>query len=74
MALLVSMVVSLTVIPVLAARFLAQPAPCPSTGPIYRLLAGGYEGLLRRAAVRRGWSILRGAPGGRARLVALSTT
>ena len=42
MALLVSMVVSLTVIPVLAARFLARRR-MPTTGPIYRRLAGGYE-------------------------------
>ncbi len=46
-ALLVSMVISLTVIPVLAARFLAHRR-MPATGPIYRVLANGYEGLLRR--------------------------
>jgi CzcA family heavy metal efflux pump len=45
-ALLVSMVVSLTVIPVLAARFLGRRA-MPTTGPIYNLLANGYEGLLK---------------------------
>ena len=45
-ALLVSMVVSLTLIPVLASRFLAR-RPMPATGPIYARLAGGYEGLLR---------------------------
>jgi len=45
-ALLVSMVVSLTIIPVLAARFLGR-RPMPSTGPIYNLLANRYEGLLR---------------------------
>ncbi len=45
-ALLVSMVVSLTIIPVLAARFLGK-RPMPTTGPIYNLMAGGYEGLLR---------------------------
>jgi CzcA family heavy metal efflux pump len=45
-ALLVSMVVSLTIIPVLAARFLGR-RPMPSTGPIYNLLADRYEGLLR---------------------------
>jgi CzcA family heavy metal efflux pump len=45
-ALLVSMVVSLTLIPVLAARYLAR-RPMPSTGPIYNFLAGGYEGMLR---------------------------
>jgi CzcA family heavy metal efflux pump len=45
-ALLVSMVISLTIIPVLAARFLGR-RPMPSTGPIYNLLADRYEGLLR---------------------------
>src|SRR3954447_23616563 len=45
-ALLVSMVVSLTIIPVLAARFLGR-RPMPTTGPIYNLLANRYEGLLR---------------------------
>ena len=45
-ALLVSMVVSLTIIPVLAARFLGR-RPMPTTGPIYNLLADGYEGLLK---------------------------
>jgi len=45
-ALLVSMVVSLTIIPVLAARFLGRRA-MPTTGPIYNLLADGYEGLLK---------------------------
>jgi CzcA family heavy metal efflux pump len=45
-ALLVSMVVSLTIIPVLAARFLGR-RPMPTTGPIYNLFAGGYEGLLK---------------------------
>jgi CzcA family heavy metal efflux pump len=45
-ALLVSMVVSLTIIPVLAARYLAQRS-MPTTGPIYNLLASRYEGLLR---------------------------
>jgi CzcA family heavy metal efflux pump len=45
-ALLVSMVVSLTIIPVLAARFLAL-RPMPGTGPIYNTLAAGYEVLLR---------------------------
>ena len=46
MALLVSMVVSLTIIPVLAARFLGR-RPMPTTGPIYNLLADRYEGLLK---------------------------
>jgi CzcA family heavy metal efflux pump len=45
-ALLVSMVVSLTIIPVLAARFLGRRR-MPSTGPIYNTLANRYEGLLR---------------------------
>jgi len=45
-ALLVSMVVSLTLIPVLAARYLAR-RPMPSTGPLYERLAGSYEGALR---------------------------
>ena len=45
-ALLVSMVVSLTIIPVLAARFLGRK-PMPSTGPVYNLLADRYEGLLK---------------------------
>ncbi len=45
-ALVVSMIVSLTIIPVLAARFLGRK-PMPSTGPIYNLLADRYEGLLK---------------------------
>lgn len=45
-ALLVSMVVSLTIVPVLAARFLGR-RPMPATGPIYNLLADRYEGLLK---------------------------
>ena len=45
-ALLVSMVVSLTIIPVLAARFLGR-RPMPTTGPVYNLVADGYEGLLK---------------------------
>jgi CzcA family heavy metal efflux pump len=45
-ALLVSMVVSLTIIPVLAARFLGR-RPMPTTGPIYNFFADRYEGLLR---------------------------
>ncbi len=45
-ALLVSMVVSLTIIPVLAARFLGR-RPMPTAGPIYNLLADRYEGMLR---------------------------
>ena len=42
------MVVSLTVVPVLASRFLAN-RPMPASGPIYRLMADVYEGALRRA-------------------------
>ncbi len=45
-ALLVSMVVSLTIIPVLAARFLGR-RPMPAPGPIYNFIANRYEGLLR---------------------------
>jgi CzcA family heavy metal efflux pump len=45
-SLLVSMVVSLTIIPVLASRFLARRA-MPTTGPIYAVFANAYEGLLR---------------------------
>jgi CzcA family heavy metal efflux pump len=45
-SLLVSMVVSLTIIPVLASRFLAR-RPMPTTGPIYELAARGYEGMLK---------------------------
>ncbi len=45
-ALVVSMIVSLTIIPVLAARFLGR-RPMPTTGPVYNLIADGYEGLLK---------------------------
>src|SRR5262249_2090131 len=41
-AVLVSMVISLTLIPVFAAKFLAG-RPMPSPGPIYRLVAYVYE-------------------------------
>ena len=47
-ALLVSMVVSLTVIPVLASRFLANRA-MPTSGPIYGVMADVYERVLRLA-------------------------
>ena len=47
-ALLVSMVVSLTIIPVLASRFLVR-RPMPCDGPIYNFLADGYEAVLRSA-------------------------
>ena len=71
-ALLVSMVVSLTIIPVLAARFLGR-RPMPTTGPIYNLLADVYERalkvglrfpktvmLLALLAVVPGWILLHG--------------
>ena len=45
-ALLVSMVVSLTVVPVLASRFLAHRA-MPTSGPIYHVMADVYERVLR---------------------------
>jgi CzcA family heavy metal efflux pump len=45
-SLLVSMVVSLTIIPVLASRYLGR-RPMPTTGPIYELAARGYEGMLK---------------------------
>ncbi len=45
-SLVVSMIVSLTIIPVLAARYLGRHR-MPTTGPIYNLLADRYEGLLR---------------------------
>src|SRR5205085_11553598 len=41
-AVLVSMVISLTLIPVFAAKFLAG-RPMPSPGPIYRFVAHVYE-------------------------------
>ena len=71
-ALLVSMVVSLTIIPVLAARFLGR-RPMPTTGPIYNRLADVYERalkvglrfpktvmLLALLAVVPGWILLHG--------------
>jgi len=45
-SLLVSMVVSLTIVPVLAARFLGS-RPMPAGGRLYDWLADRYEGLLR---------------------------
>ncbi len=45
-ALLVSMVVSLTIVPVLAARYLGRRG-MTSSGPIYNLLANRYERALR---------------------------
>jgi multidrug efflux pump subunit AcrB len=47
-AVLVSMVISLTLVPVFAAKFLAG-RPMPPPGPIYRVLAAGYERLLALA-------------------------
>jgi multidrug efflux pump subunit AcrB len=44
-AVLVSMVISLTLIPVFAARFLAG-RPMPGPGPIYNFLANAYEAVL----------------------------
>jgi multidrug efflux pump subunit AcrB len=44
-AVLVSMVISLTLVPVCAARFLAGK-PMPEPGPIYRLVADVYEWVL----------------------------
>ena len=72
--LLVSMVVSLTIIPVLAARFLGRAA-MPTTGPIYNVLADGYEGLLRVGlAMSPRLAVVPGAAGGRARAGGSSTT
>jgi CzcA family heavy metal efflux pump len=45
-SLLVSMVVSLTIIPVLASRYLAR-RPMPTTGPIYDMAARAYEKMLK---------------------------
>ena len=64
------MVVSLTIIPVLAARFLGR-RPMPTTGPIYNLLADGYEGLLKVGLRFPMAGRAAGAAGGRAGLVAL---
>jgi multidrug efflux pump subunit AcrB len=47
-AVLVSMVISLTIVPVFAARFLAG-RPMPEPGPIYRFLANIYEHMLSLA-------------------------
>ena len=56
-ALLVSMVVSLTIIPVLAARFLGRSA-MPTTGPIYNMLADRYEGALRSCLRFPRWAVV----------------
>ncbi|MGA2061361.1 MAG: efflux RND transporter permease subunit [Thermoguttaceae bacterium] len=55
-ALLVSMVVSLTLVPVLAARYLARRR-MPTTGPIYDRLVNGYEFLLRIGLRFPRWTI-----------------
>jgi multidrug efflux pump subunit AcrB len=55
-AVLVSMVISLTLVPVFAARFLAG-RPMPGPGPIYRVLAGMYEAVLA-VALRFPWATL----------------
>jgi multidrug efflux pump subunit AcrB len=55
-AVLVSMVISLTLVPVIAARFLAG-RPMPAPGPIYRVLADAYEKLLD-VALRFSWATL----------------
>jgi multidrug efflux pump subunit AcrB len=55
-AVLVSMVISLTVIPVFAARFLAG-RPMPPPGPIYRAMAWLYE-LVLGLALRVPWLTL----------------
>ncbi|HTU22079.1 MAG TPA: efflux RND transporter permease subunit, partial [Gemmataceae bacterium] len=55
-AVLVSMVISLTLIPVFAARFLAG-RPMPSPGPIYRGMAWLYE-LVLGIALRAPWITL----------------
>jgi multidrug efflux pump subunit AcrB len=55
-AVLVSMVISLTLIPVFAAKFLAGK-PMPEPGPIYRFFAGAYEFFLS-IALRVPWITL----------------
>ncbi len=47
-AVLVSMLISLTIVPVFAAKFLAG-RPMPGPGPIYRRVANAYEFVLERA-------------------------
>jgi multidrug efflux pump subunit AcrB len=58
-AVLVSMVISLTLIPVFAARFLAG-RPMPPPGPIYRAMAWLYE-LVLSLAMRLWWLTLAGS-------------
>jgi multidrug efflux pump subunit AcrB len=55
-AVLVSMVISLTLVPVFAARFLAG-RPMPEPGPIYRFFAAIYEAVLG-VALRFPWATL----------------
>ncbi len=55
-AVLVSMVISLTLIPVIAAKFLAGK-PMPEPGPIYNAIADLYERLLA-ATLRFPWTTL----------------
>jgi CzcA family heavy metal efflux pump len=55
-ALLVSMVVSLTLVPVLAARYLTRRR-MPTTGPIYDRLVNAYEFLLRIGLRFPRWTI-----------------
>jgi multidrug efflux pump subunit AcrB len=58
-AVLVSMVISLTLIPVFAAKFLAG-RPMPAPGPIYRAMAWVYE-LVLSLALRLPWLTLTGS-------------
>jgi multidrug efflux pump subunit AcrB len=55
-AVLVSMVISLTLVPVFAARFLAG-RPMPAPGRVYRAVARGYDFLLARA-LRAPWVVV----------------
>ncbi len=55
-AVLVSMVISLTLVPVVAAKFLAG-RPMPPPGPIYTFLADQYEHMLA-VALRLPWTTL----------------
>ena len=52
-AVLVSMVISLTLVPVFAAKFLAG-RPMPEPGPIYRFFAHIYELVLASPCASRG--------------------
>ena len=72
-ALLVSMVISLTVIPVLAARFLAHRR-MPTTGPIYRVLAEQLRGAAASGPAISARHDPPGASGRRAGLVALPSS